>query len=108
MRNTAANNVPPLSWACCQDLTLTLALALTSALCQVLYERGFPVPEPIDFSRHCLVMQLVDGFPLCTVKVVDDPGKLFSKLMALIVQLGEHGLIHGDFNEFNLMINPVR
>lgn len=25
--------------------------------------------------------------------------------MALIIRLAEHGLVHGDFNEFNLMID---
>lgn len=33
------------------------------------------------------------------------PGKVFNNLMNLIVKLAEYGLIHGDFNEFNLMIN---
>jgi hypothetical protein len=27
--------------------------------------------------------------------------------MGLIVHFAEHGLIHGDFNEFNIMISPV-
>ena len=25
--------------------------------------------------------------------------------MALLIRLAEHGLVHGDFNEFNLMID---
>ncbi len=31
---------------------------------QVLYEHGFPVPRPIDQSRHCVIMELIDAFPL--------------------------------------------
>lgn len=31
---------------------------------QVLHEHGFPVPKPIDQSRHCLIMELIDAFPL--------------------------------------------
>lgn len=31
---------------------------------KVLYDHGFPVPEPLDQARHCIVMSLVDGFPL--------------------------------------------
>jgi RIO kinase 2 len=31
---------------------------------QVLHEHGFPVPRPIDQVRHCLVMELIDAFPL--------------------------------------------
>ncbi|EGD72953.1 atypical/RIO/RIO2 protein kinase [Salpingoeca rosetta] len=75
------------------------------AYMKVLYDRGFPVPQPIDFNRHIVVMELLDAFPLCQIKDVDDPAELYSRLMALIVQFAEHGLIHGDFNEFNLMIS---
>lgn len=32
-------------------------------------------------------------------------GAVFGSLMALIVKLGEHGLVHCDFNEFNLLID---
>lgn len=35
---------------------------------------------------------------------VGDPGKLYSDLMNLIVRLAQHGLIHGDFNEFNILV----
>lgn len=35
---------------------------------------------------------------------VGDPGKLYSELMNLIVKLAQYGLIHGDFNEFNILI----
>jgi len=33
-----------------------------------------------------------------------NPGKVYSALMHLIVKLCRYGLIHCDFNEFNLMI----
>ena len=31
-----------------------------------------------------------------------DPSLLFSELMELIVRLAKHGLIHCDYNEFNI------
>jgi RIO kinase 2 len=31
---------------------------------QVLYEHGFPVPVPVDQARHCIVMSLIDSYPL--------------------------------------------
>ena len=34
------------------------------AYMKALYDRGFPVPKPIDFNRHCVVMQLIEGHPL--------------------------------------------
>lgn len=30
---------------------------------------------------------------------------LYNDCMDLLVRLGNHGLIHGDFNEFNLMLD---
>jgi RIO-like serine/threonine protein kinase len=34
---------------------------------------------------------------------VPSPGALYSSLMDMIVRLARSGLIHGDFNEFNLL-----
>jgi len=31
---------------------------------QVLYDRGFPVPKPVDYNRHAVVMELINGYPL--------------------------------------------
>ena len=33
------------------------------------------------------------------------PSQVYTKIMRLIVRLAQMGLIHGDYNEFNLMIN---
>jgi RIO-like serine/threonine protein kinase len=41
-----------------------LAAMKEYAFMKVLYENGFPVPEPVDLSRHCVVMELIDAFPL--------------------------------------------
>ncbi|KAJ3103417.1 Kinesin-associated protein 3 [Phlyctochytrium planicorne] len=81
-----------------------LAAMKEFAFMKVLHENGFPVPTPIDCNRHCVVMSLIDAYPLCQVRDVENPGKLYSKLMDLIVRLACSGLIHGDFNEFNLLI----
>ncbi|NXQ25153.1 RIOK2 kinase, partial [Alaudala cheleensis] len=71
----------------------------------VLHDREFPVPKPIDYNRHAVVMELVDGYPLCQVRQMEDPAAVYSELMDLIVKLANHGLIHGDFNEFNLILD---
>ena len=43
----------------------------------------------------------------CRIQVKDlsDPATVYDECMELIVKLAKHGLIHGDFNEFNLMID---
>ena len=71
---------------------------------KVLHREGFRVPEPIAWSRHTVVMEFVDAFPLRMVDSVPEPGKLYAELMDMIVALAKRGLIHGDFNEFNILI----
>ncbi|GAA6036724.1 hypothetical protein JCM8097_003448 [Rhodosporidiobolus ruineniae] len=85
-----------------------LAAIKEFAFMKVLHDHGFPVPSPIDQSRHCLVMELIDAFPLRQIASVPSPGALYSTLMDLIVRLAHSGLIHGDFNEFNLLIRDHR
>lgn len=40
----------------------------------------------------------------CNVNEVSNVEALYDELMDLIVRLANHGVIHGDFNEFNIMI----
>ncbi|KAM6965185.1 serine/threonine-protein kinase RIO2 [Aplochiton taeniatus] len=75
------------------------------AYMKALYERGFPVPKPVDYNRHAVVMELINGYPLCQVRTLADPPALYNEIMELVVKLANHGLIHGDFNEFNLMLD---
>ncbi|XP_050044446.1 uncharacterized protein RIOK2 isoform X2 [Dermacentor andersoni] len=82
-----------------------LAAVKEFAFMKALHDRGFPVPEPVGFNRHCILMELINGHPLCHVHDLEDPAQLYDQLMDLLVKLGNCGLIHGDFNEFNLMLN---
>ncbi|XP_067885852.1 serine/threonine-protein kinase RIO2 [Heterodontus francisci] len=82
-----------------------LAAMKEYAYMKALYGRGFPVPKPVDFNRHAVVMELINGYPMCQVHQLDDPAATYNELMDLIVKLANHGLIHGDFNEFNLMLD---
>ncbi|XP_003402906.1 serine/threonine-protein kinase RIO2 isoform X2 [Bombus terrestris] len=88
------------SWLYLSRISATREYAYMKAL----FDRGFPVPKPIDFNRHCVIMELVEGGPLCGVYKLDDVESLYDELMNLIVKLGNHGVIHGDFNEFNIMM----
>lgn len=70
-----------------------------------LYKRGFPTPKPFDGNRHGIVMSLVKAYPMVNIHGLSNPEACYHKLIELIMQFAEHGLVHGDFNEFNLMIN---
>jgi RIO kinase 2 len=79
------------------------------AFMQALREEGFPVPEPIAQSRHTILMSFIDdSYPLRQISAVPDPAGLYAELIAMILRLAEHGLIHGDFNEFNILIKEER
>ncbi|PON36850.1 Serine/threonine protein kinase [Parasponia andersonii] len=82
-----------------------LAALKEFAFMKALEEHGFPVPSGVDCNRHCVVMSLVQGYPLVQVKQLQNPETVFETIIGLIVRLAEHGLIHCDFNEFNLMID---
>ncbi|KAF2121130.1 RIO1 family-domain-containing protein [Lophiotrema nucula] len=72
---------------------------------KALRREGFPVPEPVGQNRHTVVMSLVDAFPMRQISAVGDAAStLYAELLSLIVRLAQHGLIHGDFNEFNILI----
>ena len=36
---------------------------------KTLFDRGFPVPKPVDHNRHCVVMELLNAYPLHQVQV---------------------------------------
>lgn len=48
------------SWLYLSRISATREFAYMKAL----LDRGFPVPKPIDFNRHCVIMELVEGGPL--------------------------------------------
>lgn len=81
-----------------------LAAQKEHAFMRVLHREGFPVPEPVAWSRHTVVMEFIDSFPLRMIESVPDPGKMYGELMDMIVALAKRGLIHGDFNEFNILV----
>ncbi|XP_001359292.2 serine/threonine-protein kinase RIO2 [Drosophila pseudoobscura] len=91
------------SWLYLSRISATREFAYMSAL----HERGFPVPKPIDFNRHCVLMDLVNGWPMTQVHELLDIPQVYDDLMNLIVRLGNSGVIHGDFNEFNLMLTDA-
>ncbi|KRZ36371.1 Serine/threonine-protein kinase RIO2 [Trichinella pseudospiralis] len=86
-----------------------LYLSRLSALAEyqfmkALHERNFPVPVPLGWNRHCVVMSRIDGVPLNHVHELKNPTKFCNRLLDFIVMLAKYGLIHGDFNPCNVMV----
>ncbi|MCL7048440.1 hypothetical protein MKW94_002966 [Papaver nudicaule] len=82
-----------------------LAALKEFAFMKALEENGFPVPNAVDCNRHCVIMGLVQGYSLVQVKEIQNPDIVFETIIGLVVRLAEVGLIHCDFNEFNIMID---
>ena len=49
---------------------------------QALHEHGFRTPEPIDQNRHCVLMSLVNGYPLHQVRDLGNPKRVFNQVGA--------------------------
>lgn len=74
---------------------------------QILHKNGFPTPKPIDSNRHGILMSYIDGYALCQVREMADVGGVYKQCIELLKKFYQHGLIHSDFNEFNLMIDEA-
>jgi RIO kinase 2 len=92
----------------CSWLYLSRLAALKEfAYMKALFENQFPTPTPIDHNRHVVVMSKVNGYPMAQIRA----GKLlnvevvFDKCVAILKRMAEHGVIHCDLNEFNLLVN---
>lgn len=70
----------------------------------ILYHSGFDVPIPFDCSRHLVLMERIEGFPMRQLYKHHNHKKLYCELMKFAVKLANNGLIHCDFNEYNIMI----
>ena len=74
------------------------------AFMRALKQNGFRVPEPVAQSKHTVVMELIDAFPLRQIQEVPNPAGLYAELIDIVLRLATFGLIHGDFNEFNILV----
>ena len=72
-----------------------------------LHHHGFPTPIPYDQNRHIVAMSRIHGLPISQIRSgkLEDPKHVFLQCVNIISRLAAHGLIHCDFNEFNLMID---
>ncbi|EFN51844.1 hypothetical protein CHLNCDRAFT_27453, partial [Chlorella variabilis] len=82
-----------------------LAALKEFAFMKALGEHGLPVPKAIDNNRHAVLMSLLDAYPLVQVRQLSNPRKVYAHLMDMLSKLAGLGLVHCDYNEFNLLVN---
>lgn len=86
-----------------------LAAIKEYAFMRALHANGFPTPIPIDQSRHVVAMSKVAGFPMAQIKAgkMEWAEEVFAISLGILRRLAEYGLVHCDFNEFNLMVDET-
>ncbi|KAI5127479.1 RIO kinase 2 [Nematocida parisii] len=72
-----------------------------------LYSKRLPMPRPYAQNRHIIVMEYLEGYTAMSKlqrssKII--PAALKPTLYTIIDRLYEIGYVHGDFNEFNIMV----
>jgi RIO kinase 2 len=72
---------------------------------RALNDYGFPVPFAIESNRHALLMSKIPGKQLVQFSKLMKPDFVYSQCMEILKRLISIGLVHGDFNEFNLIIS---
>ena len=86
-----------------------LAALKEFAFMQALHAHGFPTPVPIDHNRHVVAMSRIDGSPMAQLQAgsMQNAESVFANCLAILRRLAECGLVHCDFNEFNLMVDAA-
>lgn len=68
--------------------------------------KNLSIPRLIDTNRHVVVMEYLSDYILLNdLKEIKDLDKTYNLLTDFIVKLYNMGYVHGDFNEFNVMVN---
>jgi len=80
------------------------------AFLKALYNVQYPTPTPIAHNRHIVAMSLVRGVPLYQIfpkqLSVDQAASIYQQAVGLAARLArQHGLVHCDLNEFNLLVD---
>ena len=70
-----------------------------------LHKAGFSIPTPIDYNRHGIIMSYINASILANVPKISNPLKTYEQLLGIVIKFAENGLIHCDFNEFNILLD---
>ena len=55
---------------------------------KLLYSKGVPVPQPIDYNRYGIIMEYINAPLLANVKL-DNPRAMYEKLMKIVINFAE-------------------
>jgi len=73
------------------------------------YEAEIPVPEPVSFSKNCLVMEYIgdETGPAPQIKdvILEDVDETYDEVISFIIDgYRDAHLVHGDMSEYNILM----
>ena len=73
-----------------------------------LYNLGALVPKPIDWNRHAVVQEYIEGVELYIIpdNGLPDPLDVLDKIISTIeIAYKKAGIVHGDLSEYNILVS---
>ncbi|MEM4462223.1 MAG: RIO1 family regulatory kinase/ATPase [Candidatus Bathyarchaeia archaeon] len=72
----------------------------------ILYKLRVRVPKPIACNRHLIVVSFFDGVELAFCREIEDPSSILLDILSEVRRVyTEASIIHGDLNEYNILIS---
>lgn len=65
------------------------------------------VPKYYISNRHMIAMELLDQYDTLFKVIVENPALISRKMLEFLKKMWDLGYAHGDFNEFNVMVNET-
>lgn len=84
------------------------SLSIKSAELESEFLKNFynlPIPKFYFHTNHLVVMEYLEDYYLLNDVEITNKDKVYNSLCNFIIDLYKRGYVHGDFNEFNVLIN---
>jgi len=71
---------------------------------KILFSAGVSVPEPVDWNRHVIVCEYIEGAELSEVPPLNDAASFRDQLVEEVRKAYRAGVVHGDLSEYNVLV----
>lgn len=71
---------------------------------RILHPSGVSVPKPIDWNRHIVVYEYLEGIELFRAPELADAALFRDLLLEEMLKAYEKGVVHSDLSEYNVMV----
>ena len=71
---------------------------------KILFSAGVSVPEPVDWNRHVVVCEYIDGVELSEIPPLSDAISFREQLLEEVGKAYRAGVVHGDLSEYNVLV----